>query len=292
MSIRLGSIITTTVTSGAIYALVAVGFVLVYRATKVVSFAQGAFTMVGALVFVACAEGALGFVPSLLVAVAANALLGGLIYRIVFARMEGAEPFISAMATIGLGILIEAVALIINGSDPLVVPNVLSSRQLSIDGGLTFQISNIIIIGLAALVFAVLFVGFAKSKVGLRMRAVADAPKLAVYSGVNVSRVSMLAWGLAAGCAAIGGLAFLFTAQPAPSDVYALGLAVFPAILLGGFDSILGALVGGVALALTQALVVTYAGGDWQDVASYGLLLIVMLIRPQGLFGTAEVSRV
>lgn len=292
MSVRIGAIITTTVTSGAMYALVAVGFVLVYRATKVVSFAQGAFTLVGAFVFLACANNGLGFVPSLIAGIAANAALGGATYRGVFARMEGAEPFISAMATIGLAILVEAVALVIGGSNPIVVPNVLSSRQLTIVHGLTFGVSAIVMTVIAIGVFAVLVLGFGRSRIGLRMRAVADVPKLAAYSGVNVTRVSTLAWGLAASIATIAGVSFIFSAQPAPTDVYDLGLAAFPAILLGGFDSIVGALAGGVALAFVQAVVSTYAGGKWQDVASYGLLLLVMLLRPQGLFGSAEVSRV
>lgn len=211
-----------------------------YRATKVVSFAQGTFSMVGALVFLVCADGGLGFVPSLLGALVANAILGAAIYRGVFARMEGAEPFISAMATIGLGIAVEAIALVINGSDPIVVPNVLSSHQFTSAGGLTFGVRDIAIVVLTVIVFGALYLGFGRSRTGLRMRAVADVPRLAAYAGVNVTAVSTLAWALAAASAAIAGLAFLFTAQPAPSDVYALGLAAFPAILLGGFDSILG----------------------------------------------------
>lgn len=102
----------------------------------------------------------------------------------------------------------------------------------------------------------------------------------------------MLAWAIAAGTAAIAGVAFIMTTQPSPSGVYGLGLVAFPAILLGGFDSVVGALVGGFLLSLAQNVVVTYAGGKWQDIASYGLLLIVLLIRPQGIFGSAEASRV
>lgn len=292
MSVRIGTIISTTVTSGAIYALVAVGFVLVYRATKVVSFAQGAFSLVGAFVFLACANNGLGFVPSLLAALLANLVFGGVTYRGVFARMEGAEPFISAMATIGLAITVEAVAIMIGGSNPIIVPEVISGHQFTIARGLIFDVSDLVVIALTALVFAALFVGFGRTRIGLRMRAVADVPKLAAYSGVNVTGVSTLAWALAAASAAIAGIAFLFSSQPAPSDVYALGLAAFPAILLGGFDSIVGALVGGIVLAFVQVVVVTYAGGEWENVASYGLLLLVMLVRPQGIFGSAEVSRV
>ena len=292
MSERVGTIITTTITSGAIYALVAVGFVLVYRATKVVSFAQGAFSLVGAFVFLACVNNGFGFVPALLVAVLANLAFGAATYRGVFARMEGAEPFISAMATIGLAIFIEAVAIMIGGSKPIIVPEVISGHQFTVANGLVFDVSDLVVVGIVILVFAVLFLGFGRTRIGLRMRAVADLPKLAAYSGVNVTAVSMLAWALAAAAAAIAGISFLFSSQPAPTDVYALGLAAFPAILLGGFDSIVGALVGGVGLAFVQVVVVTYAGGEWQDVASYGLLLLVMLVRPQGIFGSAEVSRV
>jgi branched-chain amino acid transport system permease protein len=292
MGERIGAIITTTVSSGPIYALLAVGFVLVYRATKVVSFAQGAFTLVGGLFFLACAHNGLGFVPALLIAIIANLALGGFTYRAVFARMEGAEPFVSAMATIGLAVTFEAVGLIVGGSSPITVPNVLSSRQFTVTNHLTLSVVDFVVIGLAALVFLLLFLGFGRSRIGLKMRAVADVPKLAAYSGVNVTAISTLAWGLAAGTAAVAGIAFMFTSQPAPSDLYDLGLAAFPAILLGGFDSILGALIGGILLALIQAIVVTYAGGEWQDAASYGMLLLVMLVRPQGLFGSVEVSRV
>jgi len=122
--------------------------------------------------------------------------------------------------------------------------------------------------------------------------AVADAPRLAAYAGVNVVAISALAWAVSSATAAVGGVAYIMTTQPGPDSVYSLGLIVFPAILLGGLDSIVGALVGGVVLALVQNVVATYADGTWTDIASYGLLLAVLLVRPQGLFGSAEVSRV
>jgi branched-chain amino acid transport system permease protein len=292
MDVRIGAIITTTITSGAIFALVSVGFVLVYRATKVVSFAQGAFTLVGAFVFVACADSGLGFALSLLLALAANAVIGALTYRGLFARMEGAEPFIKAVATIGLAITIEALAIVFGGSGPFIVPHVLSAQQYTLTPGLVISVADIVVVGLAVVVYGLLLACFGRTGIGLRMRAVADIPKLAAYAGVNVTAMSTLAWSVAAATAAVGGVAFLLTSQPAPTDVYALGLSAFPAILLGGFDSIAGAVIGGIALALVQAVVTTFAGGSWQDVASYGLLLLVLLIRPQGLFGSGEVSRV
>lgn len=292
MDVRIGAIITTTFTSGAILALISAGFVLVYRATKVVSFAQGAFTLVGAFVFVACVNGGLGFVASLAVALVGTAALGMAVYRGLFARMEGAEPFINAVATIGLAITVEALAIVIGGSGPIITPHVFPSREYTLASGVTVSLTELVVIGLAVVVFGVLVAVFTRTGFGLRVRAVADVPKLAAYAGVNVTAISALAWSAAAGTAAIAGVAFLLTAQPAPADVYSLGLSAFPAILLGGFDSIAGAVVGGLALALIQAVVVTFAGGSWQDVASYGLLLVVLLVRPHGLFGSTEASRV
>lgn len=292
MNDQVSAIITTTITSGAILALVSVGFVVVYRATKVVSFAQGAFTLVGAFVFLTCAQHGFGFLGALAAALVADLVLGALIYRAVFARMEGAEPFIAAVATIGLAIVVESVSVIVWGSSPIILPDVVSGRRFTPVAGLQFQVADLVVTGMALVVYLVLALSLQRTRVGLRMRAVADMPKLAAHSGVNVSRMSMLAWAAAAGTAAVAGVAFLLTTQPAPTGVYALGLTAFPAILLGGFDSIGGAVAGGFGLALVQAIVVTKAGGDWQDIASYGLLLAVLAIRPQGLFGSAEASRV
>lgn len=292
MDDRIGAVITTTITSGAILALVSVGFVVVYRATKVVSFAQGAFTLVGAFVFLRCAEHGFGFAGALAVALVVDLILGAVIYRVVFARMEGSEPFIAAVATIGLAIVVESVATIVWGSSPIILPDVVSGRRFTPVSGLRFEAADLVVAGMALVVYLILALSLQRTRAGLRMRAVADMPKLAAHSGVNVTRMSMLAWAAAAGTAAVAGVAFLLTTQPAPTSVYALGLTAFPAILLGGFDSIGGAVVGGFGLALVQAVVVTQAGGDWQDIASYGLLLAVLAVRPQGLFGSAEASRV
>lgn len=292
MNDQISAIITTTITSGAILSLVSVGFVVVYRATKVVSFAQGAFTLVGAFVFLHCAEHGFGFFGALATALVADLVLGAVIYRAVFARMEGAEPFIAAVATIGLAIVVESVAVIVWGSSPIILPHVMSERRFTPVAGLHVQVADLVVAGMALVVYLVLALSLQRTRVGLRMRAVADMPKLAAHSGVNVARMSMLAWAAAAGTAAVAGVAFLLTTQPAPTGVYALGLTAFPAILLGGFDSIGGAVAGGFGLALVQSIVVTKAGGDWQDVASYGLLLAVLAVRPQGLFGSAEASRV
>jgi branched-chain amino acid transport system permease protein len=292
MNELIGAVIVSTITGGSILAAVSVGFVVLYRTTKVVSFAQGAFTLIGAFVFQHFAADGYGFPVSLLLGLLAAVILGAGTYLVVFARMEGSDPFVSAMATIGLGTLLEAVAIMIWGSNAIIVPNVLPATSFTPVSGLTFQVGDLVVVGMTVVLFAVLVVWLHRSRIGLRMRAVADVPQLAAYAGVNVTGISTLAWTLASGAAAIGGVALVLGEQPLPTDVFAIGLSAFPAILLGGFDSIIGALVGGFVVAFAQALIVTYVGGNWQDVATYGLLLVVLLVRPQGLFGSAEVSRV
>ncbi|MCW2526274.1 MAG: hypothetical protein JWM76_1134, partial [Pseudonocardiales bacterium] len=133
--------------------------------------------------------------------------------------------------------------------------------------------------------------GLHKTPVGLRMRAVANNTRLAAYSGVNVVRTSTLAWAIGSLTAGLAGIVYLLGAQPDPGSVYSLGLAAFPAILLGGLDSVSGSLIGGLLIGLLQSSIGVYIGGEWQDVVSYGVLLAVLLLRPQGIFGGAEVAR-
>ena len=292
MSPQIASLITGTLTTGAILSLISVGFVIMYRATKVVSFAQGAFSLLGGFTFMALAQAHVSLWLNLVITLAVTLAAGAVTYLVVFVRLIGAEPFITAIATIGLATLIEACAIIAWGSGPIILPNVISGHVYHVAGSLTVSVTQIFIVAAAIVVFAVVITALHRTRLGLRVQAVADKPRLAAYVGINVISITTLAWAVSSATAAIGGVAFLLTTQPAPDSVYSLGLVVFPAILLGGLDSIGGALVGGILLALIQNLVTTYANGTWQDVASYGLLLLVLLIRPQGLFGSAEVSRV
>jgi branched-chain amino acid transport system permease protein len=292
MDPQLANMITGTLTTGAILALISVGFVIMYRATKVVSFAQGAFSLIGSFVFLGLIHQHLGLYPSILLTIVINAVIGAATYQIVFSRLVGSEPFITAMATIGLATVLEACAIMIWGSGPILLPSVISGSTYHIWGALTVNPTQIFIVVAAIVVFALLIVSLYRTRLGLKILAVADGPRLAAYAGVNVVAISALAWAVSSATAAVGGVAYIMTTPPGPDSVYSLGLVVFPAILLGGLDSVVGALVGGFVLAFVQNLVATYANGTWTDVVSYGLLLGVLLVRPQGLFGSAEVSRV
>jgi branched-chain amino acid transport system permease protein len=292
MNANLATIVETGLTTGCIFALIGVGFVLIFRATGVVSFAQGAFMVLGALLFGTVSHHGGNLAVGLVVVCVALPAVGGLIYWLVFSRLVGAETFVTSVATVGLGTLIEAVALLIWGPTTILVTAPFSFRtRYHVWGQLHLTPLDLFTFILTAAVFVVILLGLHRSRIGLRMRAVASNTRLAAFNGVNVVRTSTLAWSLGAMTAGLAGVVYLLGTQPDPGSVFSLGLAAFPAILLGGLDSIAGALVGGLLIGLGQAAIGVYLGAEWQDVVAYGALLAVLLVRPQGIFGGARVAR-
>ncbi|MCW2528152.1 MAG: livH 17 [Pseudonocardiales bacterium] len=292
MNADLANVIQNGLITGCIYALIGVGFVVVFRATGVVSFAQGAFMVLGALLFSTVIRHGGGLSLGLLVILVALPVIGGLVYWLVFARLVGAEAFVTSVATVGLGTLIEAIVILIWGPATIFIkPQFSFDSRYHVVGKLNFTALDVFILALTAVIFLVILLGLHKTPVGLRMRAVANNTRLAAYSGVNVVRTSTLAWAIGSLTAGLAGIVYLLGAQPDPGSVYSLGLAAFPAILLGGLDSVSGSLIGGVLIGLLQSSIGVYIGGEWQDVVSYGVLLAVLLLRPQGIFGGAEVAR-
>jgi branched-chain amino acid transport system permease protein len=292
MDEKLAVIVFSTLTTGSTYALIAVGFVILFRATQVVSFAQGAFLLVGAEVFSdLIAHTGWPAIACLLVSVAALGVLGGLTYLAAFRRLTGVDPIFIAVATIGLGTVIEVVSEMIWGTNGITIPQLYSGNQQKIAGWLYETPAGLAALVAAVVVYAAALAVLYGTRIGLRMRAAADNPGLSAYKGINVERVSLMAWAAAAGTAAIGGAVFLLGTQPVPSTVYSLGLVAFPAIFLGGADSIVGAALGSLIIAFIQSVVVVQLGGQWQDAVSYAVLLGILLLRPQGILGRFEVSR-
>jgi branched-chain amino acid transport system permease protein len=286
-------IIVGAVTLGCIYGLVGVGFVILFRSTGVVSFAQGSFMLLGALFFYSLTAN-LGWslIPALLCATVAMGVVGVGSYTIVFGHVFDSKPFTISVATIALGTLIGAITALIWGNTILNLPSLLSFNAIHLPLDIVVTQVDLFTIGLAVVIIGLLMIALKRTRVGLQMRAVADAPGLATYLGINVAKVSALAWGLAASTAGAAGIAYSIGTSLDPSSIPSLGLLAFPAILLGGLDSIGGALVGGVILALLQSTTTIVVGGEWSDVVGYGLLLVVLVVRPSGMFGSKEVIRV
>jgi len=281
--------------SGSVYALLALGFVIIYKATRVVSFAQPAFMMAGA-VLVTYLVGPLGFWLALPVAaiVTGAAALG--VERLAIRPMVGKPAFAVAIITLGLDVAIRVVVNAFIGLDVRHVgdPWGLSANRIL---GLQVQQRHLAMLVTAAVLVVALFAFFRYTRTGLAMRAASEDQEAALAQGISVGAVFALSWALAGALAAIAGT---FTAVGASvnEQLWLTALTALPVIILGGLDSLPGAVVGGLAIGVVQELVATYQlhtpwlGGNFSVVSPYVVMLLVLLVRPFGLFGTREVGRV
>lgn len=281
---------------GSAYALLAIGFVIIFKSTGVVSFAQPAMMLTGAVV-VSYLSPQVGFFAALALGALALAGLGLFVERTAIRPMVGRPVFVVAIITIGVDIAIRVVAngFIGLGARPIGDPWGLS--RLSI-GELEVQWRHIAMMVTTAVVLAILFWFFRYTRYGLAMRATAFDQEAALTQGVNVGSVFALSWALAAGLAAVAG-SLLATGTGVDRQLWIITLVALPAIILGGLDSLEGAVIGGLVVGVVESLVGTYQGqlapwlgNNFASVSPYVVMLLVLLIRPYGLFGTPEVERV
>jgi branched-chain amino acid transport system permease protein len=290
--------LTTGLGLGSIYALLALGFVIIYKATRVISFAQPALMVVGGLFahYFTVSFG-LPFFAGLLAAMLATAGVGLAVERTVLRPMVGKPVFVLAIITIGVDIVLRVVANRAIGVQAKVVrdPWGLDSFQA---GGVFVRSQTIALIVLTALVVTALAVFFRFSRTGLAMRATAIDQETALAQGIRVGAVFALSWALAGALAAIAGT-FVAAGTGIEQTSWLIALKALPAIIIGGLDSLQGAVVGGLSVGVVEALVGTFQpdlapwlGSNFSLVAPYALMLLVLLLRPYGLFGTREVERV
>ncbi|MGH1565269.1 branched-chain amino acid ABC transporter permease [Mumia sp. DW29H23] len=281
-----GSIVT-----GALYGLVGVGFVLLFRASKVLSFCQGGFMLLGAFLFYDLVKNEeLAFLPAAVITATLVALFSAVVYVVVFAKVAAREPFATSVATIGLAGVLQAVVAVRYGTSPLALPDVVGDRSFQVAGA-TITVADLVSIAITVLVVGAILLVLAKTQLGLQMNAVADNPALSVHLGVSAARIATIAWGLAGLTAAFAGIAFALRASVDPVGVANIGFFAFPAIILGGLDSVPGALFGGLVLGALQNTVAATLGTDWVDLVAFSVMLAFLMVRPTGLFGKAEVVR-
>lgn len=277
--------------TASLYALVGVGFVIVYRSTRVLNFAQGLMALIGGYVCYSIFNGAgMGFWPSVLLSLVVAAALGAAIYAIVLRPLIGQSPLLLVMLTIALSTVLGAIALIAWGANTDFLPNPYSAN-VTLPGNLhltEFDLGTIVVTFVLISAFALLL---RRSQFGAAMRASAELPVLASHRGIRVGLIAASTWAIAMVGASLAGIAYGATNGLSPDAGELLGFAAFPAIVLGGIDSVAGALVGAVVLAEVQGYAITYLGGQYGDVVGYVILLIVLVIRPTGLFGSREVAR-
>jgi branched-chain amino acid transport system permease protein len=280
---------------GSIYALVALGFVLIYKATGVINFAQGEFLMVGAYV-------CLGMVTTLhipfwvafFLTMAVTVVLGLIIERVALRPMIG-EPIISIiMLTIGLSSVLKCGVQLIWGPNNRVYPQIFSQTPIHIGPVVVSQV-YLWSVGFAFLFLLLFTLFFRFSASGIAMRAVADDQQAALSMGISVKKVFAMAWCIAFLVAGVGGI-FLGNINGVNISLGFFGLKVFPAVILGGLDSIPGAILGGLIIGILEALTGGYldpvVGGGTAEVAPFVVLVIILMIKPYGFFGTEEIEKV
>ena len=276
--------------AGALYALTGVAFVLIYKATRVVNLAIGEILMLGGYAFLGFAAG-LGLSPwlALPLAIAAGGALGWLVERALIRPMLGESPISVFMVTIGLGSILAGVVQLGWGADPLRLPEFMPSTPVFIGEA---YLAPKVAIGFvaAAVVIGLFLVLFRFSRGGVALKATAADQGAAYSVGIDVPRVFSVAWILA--CATAAGAGVLIGAIGGISPTMGVfGLSVLVVVIIGGLDSIAGALVGGLLIGLVEALAGAFLGGEFKLVVTFALLLVLLMVRPYGLFGTHEIER-
>ena len=276
---------------GCVYGLIALGFVLIYKATEVVNFAQGEIMMLGAfLSFTFITTLGLNYWLAFLLCIVAMAILGAIMERLVIRPILGYPQFSIVMATIGLGLVIRSLAGIIWGTDDLRIETPFTNGVYRV-GSLVIAWDALSIIVATALLCAALYTFFRFTRVGIAMQATSQNMLAAYYMGIPVKRMFSLIWSLSAIVACCAGV-LLAPITLIHANLGFLGIKAFPAAVLGGFGSIPGALAGGITIGIVESLSGFYLPEGVKDVAAYVVLLIVLLWRPQGLFGSNAIKKV
>jgi branched-chain amino acid transport system permease protein len=271
---------------GCVYALVALGFVLIYKATETVNFAQGDLMMLGGF-FAYTGTAIMGwpYWAGIVFALVVMALFGMAAERIVLRPVLGQAQFTVVMVTIGVGYVIRGVVSMMPGwgTDTYKIATPFAERVVNI-GGAAISLEQLMIIVMTAALCALLFVFFRFTRVGVAMQATSQNQLAAYYMGIPVSRINTLIWGLSAAVATFAGI-LLAPITFVHANMGFIGLKAFPAAVVGGFGSIPGAIAGGIIIGLVESFAGFYLPEGFKDVAAYIVVLLVLMIKPSGLFG-------
>ncbi len=276
---------------GAIYGLVAMSFAVIYKATGIVNFAQGEVGMLTAYTSwsIATTLGT-GGVLTVLTAVVVGALIGLVCERLIMRPMLG-EPVLSVvLVTVGLAVVLRSIVTIVWGASPHKFEVAGADTILRL-GGIGLRVSQIAVVGVLLATLLGFWVFLRHSRFGVAMRAVAADEKTARLMGISTARVQAVAWAAASGLAGLAGAFFAVIYGLAPT-VFELGLKAFPATVLGGFDSVIGSGASGLIIGVLENLVGGYMPSTLKEIAGFVLILVVLMVRPFGLFGDKRIERV
>jgi branched-chain amino acid transport system permease protein len=288
---RLLQLVVNGAAAGCIYGLIALGFVLIYKATEMVNFAQGDIMMLGGFfAFTLIAHWGLPYWLGALLAIAMTAAFGYALDALLLRRIIGQPQFAVVMLTLGLGFIFRAAAGITWGYDSVGFNTPFTNRTVNL-GGLVIGQDNVSIIVGTVLLCLVLYVFFSRTRLGVAMQASSQNQLAAYYMGIPVRRVFSMIWAISAGVAALAGI-LLSPVSMIDVNMGFLGIKAFAAAVIGGFGSIPGALVGGVIVGIVEQLAGYYLPAGFQEVSANTVLLATLILRPQGLFAESMGKRV
>lgn len=277
--------------SGGVIALIALGFVLIYKGSGVINFATGEIMMVGAyFYYTAAVLLKMPPVAALILALVGIVVLALVIERLILRPLSGQSTIAALMATIGLGSMLHGGVEMLWGGDTLTVPSLLPRTpillgEILIPGTMMGNFAVSVVIVVALLVF------FRYTKTGIAMRAVASDPVTSSTLGVNIHYSQALTWILSGAVGTIAGVLIASTAGLSPLLASA-ALSVFAAVILGGLDSVLGAIVASVIVGCLDSFTNGYIGGKARDLVPYIVVLMILVVRPYGIFGTRSIERI
>ncbi len=281
------------VSSGMIYAAVALALVMIWRATHIVNFAQGAMMMFTTFIAQSVVTRTGNYWKAFVIALAAGFVLGAVVERALIRPVENAPPLNAVIVTLGLLVFLQALAGMIWGGSPRSYPLSFGLSGYRVGHTrLLFNSSDLFRVGAVLAVMALLLLLFQRTDVGLRMRSSAFAPEVARMLGVRVGRMLTLGWALAALVGSLAGVLVAPSTFVSPTSFDAILVFGFTAAVVGGLDSPVGAVVGGLLLGLTLSYLAGYAGSDIVTLGSLVVLIIVLMVRPNGLFAHAAGRRV
>lgn len=307
------SSLITGLGQGSVYALIAVGFVIIFRATGVLNFAQPALLILGSFATsVFAMDMGLPFAVAVMLAMATIALLSAVVERVAIRPMVGRPAFSAAIVTVGLFIALLVVAFRLFASNPRLIGDpwqlnvvclggtkVESFGVTGCEGGVMIYESAIARVVIALAVIGLLGLWLSKSKLGLAMRATSLDQETALAQGISVGRMFSISWAIGGALAALGGVLLGASGTVVQATDALFALVALPVIIIGGLDSLKGAVIGGLTIGVAMALTKTYQptlapwlGNGFDNVVPYLIMLIVLLVRPYGIFGTREVQRV
>ncbi len=285
------------IAQGCVYGLVAIGFVLIYKATEMVNFAQGDIMMLGAFITITLINHLnWNYFLAVVTVIGAMGLFGLTLERVLLRRMIGESPFAVLMATIGLGFVLRSVAGMIWGHDSQSILTPYTNIPPLRFGEVVFPVADVVVVGATVVLCGLTFLFFRYTRFGVAMQATSQNQLAASYVGISVKRVVGVSWALAAAFAAIAGILLLPLKSAYPHVGLVLGIKAFAAAIVGGFGSLPGAMIGGLAIGLVEIFTKYWIDDIVQfsvsETSVYILLLLMLIVRPSGIFTSMQRKKV